>query len=156
MREVADLDIDGGVVVGDDGSTCGAAAVREGALEAALRGEVLHVIRAWTITSAVRPSEVPRGIVPTVAEFETATREAEEQRVRELVASLPEDAGAGVLPLVHVVHGPATQALIRASQRASLLVVGTRGLGGFSHLLMGSVAEQCSRHAACSVLVVRV
>ena len=53
------------------------------------------------------------------------------------------------------VHAHAAKALIYASETAELLVVGTRGIGGFKNLVLGSVAEQCIRHAASSVLVVR-
>lgn len=47
------------------------------------------------------------------------------------------------------------KALVEASEGADLLVVGTRGLGGFRGLLQGSVSQQCCQHAHCSVMVVR-
>ncbi len=56
---------------------------------------------------------------------------------------------------IHVVHSPSPQALLSASKGADMLVVGHRGRGGFAGLMLGSVAEQCVRHAACPVLVVR-
>jgi nucleotide-binding universal stress UspA family protein len=46
-------------------------------------------------------------------------------------------------------------ALIAAAKGADLLVVGSRGLGGFQGLLIGSVSQYCTRHATCSVVVVR-
>lgn len=147
-HESTEIHVSGGVVVGDDGSECAAHAVRTAAEEARRRDLPLHVVRAWSITTAVRPADIPRGIVPSVTEFEAATREAETARVRELI-------GDDLEAQVHVVHAAATSVLLQASQTADLLVVGTRGRGGFSHLLLGSVAEQCIRHAGCSVLVVR-
>ena len=45
--------------------------------------------------------------------------------------------------------------LIQASDEADLLVVGSRGLGGFTGLLLGSVSQQCSLHARCPVVIVR-
>jgi nucleotide-binding universal stress UspA family protein len=141
---------DGGVVVGDDGSACAAAAVRSAAAEAQRRGEALHVVRCWSIPTAVRPEDVPPGIVPSLLEFQAATLAAEERRVRELLGGA--EAAAA---FVHVVHAPPAKTLLAAAETADLLVVGTRGRGGFERLLLGSVAEQCIRHAACSVLVVR-
>jgi nucleotide-binding universal stress UspA family protein len=147
-REVTEVRPDGGVVVGDDGSRCAAAAVREAAADAERRGTTLHVVRAWSIASAERPADVPPGIVPSVLEFEAATLAAARARVEALLdTSVPVE--------VHAVHANAVKALIGASETAELLVIGTRGLGGFKNLVLGSVAEQCIRHAASSVLVVR-
>lgn len=148
-HEVTHFQPDGGVLVGDDGSTCAAAAVRAAAQEAVRRGVRLHVLRAWQLTRAVRPDDVPPGIVPSMLEFESATLEEQKRRVAELLADTPVDVE------VHAVHAPAARALIEASETADLLVVGTRGIGGFKHLLLGSVAEQCLRHAGSNVLVVR-
>ena len=148
-REVTEFRPDGGVVVGDDGSTNAAGAVRAAAEEAVRREATLHVIRAWSMTSAVKPSDVPAGIVPSMLEFEAATHEAELARVSSLLG----DHGGKVE--IHAVHSTATKALLCASEGADLLVVGARGIGGFKNLMLGSVADQCIRHAACSVLVVR-
>lgn len=54
-----------------------------------------------------------------------------------------------------VVEGPAAPALVEASRDASMLVVGSRGLGGFSGLLLGSVSQQCASHATCTLVIVR-
>lgn len=148
-REVTEFRPDGGVLVGDDGSPCAAAAVLAAAEDAVRRGVRLHVVRAWSLASAVRPADVPPGIVPSMLEFEAATMDAERRRVADLLADTAVDVE------VHVVHAPPAKALIDGSTTADLLVLGTRGLGGFKHLLLGSVAEQCLRHAASNVLVVR-
>jgi nucleotide-binding universal stress UspA family protein len=84
-----------------------------------------------------------------MAEFEAATLTEEKSRVDELLR------GSDAPWQVHVVHATAVKALLTAAETADLLVVGTRGRGGFQQLLLGSVAEQCIRHAKCSVLVVR-
>jgi nucleotide-binding universal stress UspA family protein len=52
-------------------------------------------------------------------------------------------------------EGPAAQVLLDETQGADLLVVGSRGLGGFSGLLLGSVSQQCVHHATCPVLIAR-
>jgi nucleotide-binding universal stress UspA family protein len=54
-----------------------------------------------------------------------------------------------------VCHAQAADALIDESKGADLLVVGSRGHGGFSGLLLGSVGQQCAHHASCPTVVVR-
>jgi nucleotide-binding universal stress UspA family protein len=66
-------------------------------------------------------------------------------------------AGAEDGPLVRnlVVHGIPAQVLLDASAEADLLVVGSRGLGGFGSALLGSVGQHCVHHAHCPVVVMR-
>ncbi len=141
---------DGGVVVGDDGSRDAVEALRYARDEARRRSCTLHVVRAWSITTSPRPDDVPTGIVPSLAEYEQATLDAERERVEDCLGGDP-----GVPVEIHAVHCPAAQALIEASSTADVLVVGSRGRGGFRSLVLGSVAEQCMRHAAGAVIVVR-
>ncbi len=151
MRDQLNRDVTpgGGVVVGDDGSRAAGSAIVFARDEALRRSVPLHVVRAWTFTSGVRPDDVPLGITPSMLEIEAATLEAEQQRVAGIVGDAEIDVQ------VHVSCGPSAQALIQAAETADVLVVGTRGRGGFKNLVLGSVAEQCIRHAACPVIVTR-
>jgi nucleotide-binding universal stress UspA family protein len=141
---------DGGVVVGDDGSEGAAAAVRYALEEAKRRGATLHVVRAWSILSSARPADVPPGFAASLPEYEAACVDEERARLDHLLG-----AESGVSVEVHAVHSPPAQALIVASETADVVVVGSRGLGGFRSLVLGSVAEQCIRHCSGPVIVVR-
>ncbi|GAB2739122.1 hypothetical protein GCM10027174_10460 [Salinifilum aidingensis] len=148
-QTVERVHIDGGVVVGLDTSASAARALELGAEEARLRGAALHVLRAWSIRTAPRPADVPAQVMPSMEQFEQTVR-ADTERIISGTIGVPEAAVR-----THVVHSPAPQALLAASRNADLLVVGHRGRGGFAGLLLGSVAEQCVRHAACPVLIAR-
>jgi nucleotide-binding universal stress UspA family protein len=64
------------------------------------------------------------------------------------------DGPAGAVS-IRVVRGPAAPALIAAAADADLLVVGNRGHGAFTDMLLGSTSEHCASHASCPVVVVR-
>lgn len=55
----------------------------------------------------------------------------------------------------HVLAGPTSHTLIVESKRSGMLVLGSRGHGGFAGMLLGSVSAACVAHAHCSVLIVR-
>ncbi len=52
-------------------------------------------------------------------------------------------------------EGQPANVLLKISEGADLLVVGSRGLGGFRELLLGSVSQQCAQHASCPVVIIR-
>lgn len=79
--------------------------------------------------------------------------EARQKMVRELTEALGPDAAASVTS--RVVHGNPTEILVRASEGAEALVVGSRGRGGFARALLGSVSRQVAQHADCPVAIVR-
>ncbi len=149
MATTSDLaGIDGGVVVGSDGSPGSRVALARAVEEARAHGLPLHVVRAWTITTAPRPASWQPGYVPSSEEFAEAVRE-------ELAADCKAVVG-GVTDVEvkwHVIRGQSAHALIEASKAAGLLVVGARGRGGFAGLVLGSTTDQVVRHAKCPVLV---
>lgn len=138
------------MVVGHDGSRFADRAVRTALSWAERTDRPVRVLRSWSLTSAPRPESMKDGFVPPLSDFADAVRRDLEVDVAELVAEHPD------VPVTYETpHQPAAQALIEASRDAALLVVGTRGHGGFKGLLLGSATEQCVRHAECPVLVVR-
>jgi nucleotide-binding universal stress UspA family protein len=149
---MAELDggirIDGGVLVGHDGSPAAGEAVRWAAGHAAALGKPLHVLRAWSITTAPTPATREPGYVPPLSDYEDAVR-----------AELQADVDALDLPgevQVHVAHGGTARELLDTARDAELLVVGRRGRGGFRGLGFGSTADQVARHAPCPVVTVPV
>jgi nucleotide-binding universal stress UspA family protein len=141
--------IDGGVLVGHDGSACAQEALRWAARLAGRAELDLHVLRAWGMTSAPRPSTWEAGYVPPLTDFEQAVHDELARCVRAA------DLDPAVRVHLHVLHRPPARGLIEAAAGADLLVVGARGRGGFGGLVLGSVSDQCVHHAPCPVTVVR-
>ncbi|HWH27381.1 MAG TPA: universal stress protein [Mycobacteriales bacterium] len=140
------------VVVGWDGSPASADAVAWAAEHAALSQRPLEVLVAWQITTLAGQVQHEPGIAPPITAYEQLA-EAE----AEAGAALAREVAGEALPTVtsRAVHRPATAALMDAADDAALLVVGSRGRGGFAGLVLGSTSEQVSRHAPCPVVVVR-
>jgi nucleotide-binding universal stress UspA family protein len=147
---VTAVDCPAGIVVGHDGSPPSALAVRWAAKLAGRLGCQVHVIRAWAISSAPRPTTWSPGYVPPLTDFEAAVLE----RLERDVAALHLDPKVQVT--CHVVHGSSTRRLVEASAGAEMLVVAARGIGGFRGLMLGSTAGQLVGHAECPVVVVPV
>lgn len=134
------------VVVGVDGSDASKDALRWAADYARMNGTPLKAVSAWHWPVSLV------GALPMPDDFDPMA-EAHDN----LEAILTEVLGAapGCPVSSQVVGGPASAVLIEESQSAGLLVVGSRGHGGFTGLLLGSVSEHCARYAACPVVVVR-
>lgn len=129
------------IVAGVDGSQCSLEALRWAARQAELTHAELHAVMTWTLPEIY--SYTPR-------DFEGETRKALEGAIEQALGPEPR------VPLTaQVVQGHAAGALIDASRDAQLLVVGSRGAGGFTGMLLGSVSQRCVAHAECSVVVVR-
>ncbi|PFG18294.1 nucleotide-binding universal stress UspA family protein [Propionicimonas paludicola] len=138
------------VVIGYDGSVFAAHALRKGLAVASALGAPVRIVRAWTISNAPRPRTWAPGYVPPVDDYAEAIREQLAEEVAAELAAHPDLAVSLEVP-----HGAAGRELVNASHDAQLVVVGTRGLGGFSGLLLGSVSDEVVEHAHCDVLVVR-
>lgn len=87
-------------------------------------------------------------------EEETYTRQAAERLLERLVGDARTGAISADLELLALPNDPA-KTMIDMSRDADLLVVGSRGRGGFKGLLLGSVSQQCLQHSHCPVVVVR-
>ncbi|MGL5858385.1 MAG: universal stress protein [Angustibacter sp.] len=149
-----DPPIDGGIVVGWDGSELADRALAWAADEARRRAVPLHVVRVWVLSTAISETGAPFGTVPSMQECADTVAARTSEAVGALRADDPH--GLGDLTVYpHQVHGPAAQTLLAVAVRVDLLVVGQRGRGGFAGLRLGSVAEQVVRHAPCTVVVVR-
>lgn len=138
------------IVIGYDGSEFAGEALRKGLWLAQKVGAPALVLRAWSMSNAPRPKSWTPGYVPPVEEFEAAVLEQLREAVEPILADF-----AGVEVNFAAPHGAAGRELLRAAEDAQVLVVGTRGLGGFAGLLLGSVTGQLVEHAACDVLVCR-
>ena len=137
------------ILVGVDGSPTSRSALRWAADEASRRGSEVVAMMAWV---PVLPPATTDGTVPNVVPGRPREAAAEEL-VRTIVDELGEDPPVKVQPVVK--EGHPARVLIEASGDADLLVVGTRGHGGFAGLLLGSVSQQVAAHADCTVVVVR-
>jgi nucleotide-binding universal stress UspA family protein len=136
-----------GIIVGVDGSDHSRYALAWAMREAVLLHAPLTVI-------TVHPASVSYWGAVTYPEgrFE---REEARQAVQDLVDKVASDLGQPLPEItVRVESGVAAEELVNASRDADLLVVGSRGTGGFARLLMGSVSSQTAHHAACPVVVI--
>lgn len=138
------------IVVGNDGSDFSMLALTRALwLGRHLKAEV-QVVRAWSISTAPRPATWSPGYVPPAEDFEAAVME----RLKRDVARAAEEYSDVEVTLL-TPHGKPGRELLKLAEGAQVLVVGTRGAGGFKGLLIGSVSNQVVEHAACDVLVVR-
>lgn len=139
---------DGPVVVGIDDSPEAHEALRIAAEEATDRGVPLVAIHAWS------PDYYPADITAVLAvESETIRRSLGATLARIVNPILDQYPSLAVDKRVELSH-PA-EALVRASETASEVVMGSRGRGGFTGLLLGSVSKDVARQASCPVIVTR-
>lgn len=136
------------IVVGVDDSIGGRAALRWALAEAERRHATVDAVHAWHSMVLVASPTV--GLVVDPAEEAASAK----QLLDEVVTGEDGRANPSVVVNQVVAEGGAASVLLEAARGADLLVVGSRGRGGFTGLLLGSVSQQCVHHAPCPVVVV--
>ena len=136
------------VVVGVDGSESARIALDFAADEAALRGARLLILCAWEVPPAAYSGGFAPPLDPSIVD---GLGQGAQNLVNEAVA-----AARKRQPTVEVegraTQGQPAQILLEETRNATLVVVGNRGRGGFSSLLLGSVSHQVVQHAGCPVV----
>ena len=136
------------IVVGIDGSDNSRRALEWALTEAKIRQARLTVVSAWQIPKAVLSSPVAMA-----AYDEDVWRSEATETLRATLESVDLDELPAGLDR-QVVEGPPAKVLLDTSSGADLVVVGSRGRGGFAGLLLGSVSQQVAHHARCPVVIV--
>ena len=147
------------VVVGVDGSAGANEALRWALGEGRLRKSPVRAVHAWTFGytgGSVEGYPYWGGYLGAYSslgvDLSDLHRAAEDLLERALAAVGDEIRDVEIER--QVVQGTAAEVLLSAAAPGDLLVVGSRGHGGFASLLLGSVSQQCVHHAACPVVVV--
>ena len=131
------------IVVGVDGSAAAAKALEWALAEARARNATLEVVHAWNLPAIAVP------YVPDTTAIEAAAAQLIDETLR--AANVSEDDPNVVRTLL---PGAPAAVLVELGEHADLVVVGSRGLGGFKGLLLGSVGQQVATHAPCPAVVV--
>ena len=140
------------IVAGTDGSEESLRAVSWAAREAALRGAPLRIVATAELLPRMSPRAGASG-----STYDTVTDVLDKDRDRALAtaAELAARTAAGVLIDTDELTGPTAQAVTAAGSGALMLVLGSRGAGAFTALLLGSVSRYATTHASSPVVVVR-
>ncbi len=133
------------VVVGIEGSERSTGALEWAASYAQATGTTVRAVAVWH-----SPSTIGFDVGGGAWDREGACRKTAEKQVASVATRHP-----GLEIDLDVVHGGAAQVLVDASENAALLVVGTRGHGGFANLILGSTSNDCVHAAHCPVVVYR-
>ena len=136
------------IVVGVDGSEGAVRALEFALEEAQARHADVKAVAAWHVPAgAYETGWVPVSVDPS--DYEKIAQAGLEKTIENAAAAT---SGVDVTPILR--KGQTGEVLVAESRGAELLVVGSRGLGGFKGLLLGSVGRQCTNHAACPVVIV--
>lgn len=142
-----------GIIVGADGSEHSRLALDWAMREAALRQVPLTVITVLPVP--VRPATEIYWPVPEFPGGRAASERKAAENLREMVDKVASETRENVPGItVTAITGDPAEELVRAARDADMLVVGSRGSGGFSRLVMGSVSNKVAHHAGCPVVIV--
>jgi nucleotide-binding universal stress UspA family protein len=146
----------GRIVVGVDGSSGGRAALAFAMQDAARRDAAVEVVVAFATAETLSALCDPpyRSFTTSAAEVRAAVEKKAAGIVEDVSGELAGELESLPPVAVTAVGGGAAVALLRAAHDADLLVVGSRGRGGFASMVLGSVSMQCVLHASCPVTVV--
>jgi len=136
------------VVVAVDGSDASERALAWAATEAELRAATLHVVHAWHLPATALSGS------PVTSELGADVQRSAERIVDETMTKVFGTTGSHAFVRREVIEGQAIPVILRASEGADLLVLGTRGHGRVSGLFLGSVSQYATVHARCPVVVV--
>ena len=131
------------ILVAVDGSDSSIEALRRAALIATAIDAPIEAVTTWEYPALLESYYPLEGWSP-------------EEDARQILSTAVEKAFHGSPPMrlsTKTLHGPAARTLIDESQDAFMLVLGSRGHGGFAGLLLGSVSTTCAQHAHCPVLI---
>jgi len=139
------------IVVGVDGSPSSISALRWAIRQAGLTGAAVDAVIAWHYPVIAGGGY---GVAPMVTAGGFDFRENAEKVLADAISAAV-DPASSVPVRGRVAGGNPAQVLLDASDGADLLVVGSRGYGGFTEALLGSVSQHCVHHAHCPVVVIR-
>ena len=136
----------GRIVVGVDGSRHSLVALEWACREAELRQDTLELVSAWSL-SAVSSAGASQEVIDILQAAAQDAVETGRQRAGQLAP--------GIEVATRVYRGQPARVLVERAEGADLLVVGSRGLGEFKALILGSLSQACSQHSPVPVVIVR-
>lgn len=140
-----------GIVVGVDGSGHSQRALEWAINEAAIRNAPLTVVTVHQLVAGFATRAVPLEY-PGDAELAAKAGQSAKEEADKILAAMGESRPASVT--IDSRSGFPAEELLEASKDADMIVLGSRGAGGFSRLLMGAVSSQVTHHAQCPVVVI--
>ncbi len=138
------------IVVGVDGSAPSRAALRWAVRQAELTGSSVEVVTAWQI-----PAVLGGYSWAPVAALETADFAELAAKTASAAIAAAVDPASAVQVSTTIRQGYPPEVLLHEAGHADLLVVGSRGHGGFAGALLGSVSQHCAHHSPCPIVIVR-